>query len=148
MADTLCENNYVLGHGFGGAVAGLGYQSGAPMNNLFVFPSGLYRRTADPCLRSARKLIVPPMTLRLQRRSRPQDRHSRSKTLPWAPGGSRAPDEGFCLEGAPKPKIQREGPFPPKMKPSTWAAAVLPLSLGALPISLGFSPMTLVILPR
>ena len=35
----------------------------------------------------------------------------------------KAPDEGFGLEGTPKPKIQRD-PSPPKRKPYMWAAAV------------------------
>ena len=40
--------------------------------------------------------------------------HLRSTTLPGAPEGvDRAPDEGFGLEGTPKPKIQR-GPSPQK----------------------------------
>ncbi len=34
-----------------------------------------------------------------------------------------APDEGFGLEGTPKPKIQRD-PSPPKRKPYMWYAAV------------------------
>ncbi len=37
-----------------------------------------------------------------------------------------APDEGFGLEGTPKPKIQRD-PSPPKRKPYMWYAAVLRL---------------------
>ncbi len=51
----------------------------------------------------------------IQRRSRPHAAHFRSKTLPGALGGAdlRGPDEGFCLEGTPKPKIQRD-PSPPK----------------------------------
>ena len=46
---------------------------------------------------------------------------TRSKTLPGAPGGSvlGAPDEGFGLEGTPKPKIQRD-PYPQKGNPICW----------------------------
>ncbi len=35
----------------------------------------------------------------------------------------RSPDEGFRLEGTPKPKIQR-GPSPRKRRPYRWYAAV------------------------
>ncbi len=44
-----------------------------------------------------------------------------------------APDEGFGLEGTPRPKIQRD-PSPPKKKPYMWAAAVF-FDLGLLGIS-------------
>ncbi len=48
----------------------------------------------------------------LQRRPLPQDAHFRSKTLPGSVA-LRGPDEGFCLEGTPKSKIQRD-PSPKK----------------------------------
>jgi hypothetical protein len=54
----------------------------------------------------------PPLyvMLGLQRRSQPQDRHLRSKTLPGAPGGSilGPQTKDFAFKGAPEPKIQRD----------------------------------------
>ncbi len=52
-----------------------------------------------------------------------------------------APDEGFGLEGTPKPKIQRY-PSPQKRKPYMWAAAVFAIGLACFTICRGICSQT------
>jgi hypothetical protein len=62
-----------------------------------------------------------------QRRSRPHDRHLKSKTLPGAPEGSilRSRTSEFALKGPQDAKIHR-GPFPSPIGSCMWSAAATP----------------------
>ncbi len=60
----------------------------------------------------------------IQWRSRPQDRHLRSKTLPGAPGGSILGPRTKDLASRGPRNLRSRGTLPPPKKPYMWAASV------------------------